>query len=48
MANIIVIAQGKETKKSLIVPLVVIRKGKKVMEMARVAEKMEGKNSFAL
>ena len=48
IARISVIAHGKLNRKSWIIPEVVIRKGKKVMLMAIVAEKMDLKKCCVL
>ena len=46
--NTMLMAQGKLTRKSCICPVVVIRKGKKVMLMAHVAENIDLKKCVAL
>ena len=46
--NIIVIAHGNDCRKSLYIPFVVMRKGKNVILMAKVADKIDLKNSLAL
>ena len=46
-ANTTVMPSGNHFTKSFIIPFIVRRSGKKVMEMANVALKIELKNSFA-
>ena len=47
-ASVMVIVHGKACRKSLNIPVIVIRNGKKVMLIASVADRMDLKNSFVL